>query len=95
LAPPRYVDQPQHEWVAYSNEFVERFVRAIGHAPEGVKARLFVGAGDAASEILRFARELETDLVVLVWHGDLGEHHGAIFRRVLELSGCPVLVLRR
>jgi nucleotide-binding universal stress UspA family protein len=95
MKPPLYVDQPHHEWQSYADEFLQRFVQAIGHMPEGVSTRFFVGAGDPASEILRFARELEADLAVLVWHGDAGEPHGHVFREVLEGSRCPVLVLRR
>jgi nucleotide-binding universal stress UspA family protein len=95
LPPPLYVDQPQHEWPAYSAEFLERFVQAIGHCPEGVETRLFLGAGDPALEILRFSRQLDVHLAVLVWHGELGEHHGETFRRVLGEATCPVLVLRR
>ena len=76
MKPPLYVDQPHHEWQSYADEFLQRFVQAIGHMPEGVSTRFFVGAGDPASEILRFARELEADLAVLVWHGDAGEPHG-------------------
>jgi nucleotide-binding universal stress UspA family protein len=94
MAPPLYVDQPQHEWAAFSNEFLHRFLKAVGHCPKGVTSRLFLGAGEPASEILRFSRELESDLVVLVWHGHLEDHHAGVFRAVVRDARCPVLVLK-
>lgn len=95
LVPPVYMDQPHHEWPAFSEEFLQRFVGNIGHCPPEVPARFYLGAGEPAPEILRFANQLGSDLLVLVWHGDLSEHHGAVFREVVRSAPCPVLVLRR
>lgn len=89
---PQYVDQPQHEWPAFSAEFTGRFLGAIGRCPPGVPTRFFLGAGSPAAEILRFADELESDLVALVCHG--GYSLGATSREVLCASTRPVLVLR-
>jgi hypothetical protein len=94
LPPPRYMDQPHHEWAAYTDEFLQRFASALGHVPPGVPTRLFVATGDPAEQILHFERVLHCDMVVLVWHGELGTH-GRVFRRVLEESQVPTLVLRR
>jgi nucleotide-binding universal stress UspA family protein len=94
MATPPYVDQPQHEWPAFSQEFTERFLRAIGHCPRGVPTRFFLRAGDPAGEILRAANELESDLIALVWHGGCEGDHGVVFRRVLRATALPVLVLR-
>ncbi|MRG94427.1 universal stress protein [Polyangium spumosum] len=95
MAAPQYVDQPHHEWPAFSAEFVHRFMNTLGHCPTDVPTRFFLGAGDPADEILRFAGLLGSDLAVLVWHGLASEEHGAVFRRVLRGAPCPVLVLRR
>jgi nucleotide-binding universal stress UspA family protein len=94
MAPPQYVDQPHHEWAAFSKEFLQRFVDTIGGVPQGVRTRLYLGAGPPAQEILRFAGELETHLLVLVWHGELEGDHGAVFREVVRAAPCPILVLR-
>jgi nucleotide-binding universal stress UspA family protein len=94
MAAPLYVDQPQHEWPAFSNEFLHRFLSAIGHCPRNVATRLFLGAGEPGPEILRWAHELESDLVVLVWHGCCDGAHGAAFRTVVREARCPVLVVR-
>lgn len=95
LVAPVYMDQPHHEWAAFSEEFLQRFVGNIGHCPREVPARFYLGAGEPAPEILRFADQLRSDLLVLVWHGDLGKHRGAVFREVVRNAPCPVLVLRR
>ena len=95
MAPPRYVDQAHHEWAAFSHEFLQRFLGAIGHCPSDVQTRLFLAAGDPAHEICRVARELEEDLIVLVWHGQLEGEHAEVFRRVMRTATCPVLVLKR
>jgi nucleotide-binding universal stress UspA family protein len=95
MMPPRYMDQPHHEWQAFSEEFLQRFVGAIGHFPPDVPTRLFLSAGEPAPEILRVAVELESDVIVLVWHGELSERHGAVFGEVVRNAPCPVLVLRR
>ncbi|WP_437633541.1 universal stress protein [Sorangium sp. So ce854] len=95
MVAPLYVDQPQHEWPAFTEEFLARFLSAIGHCPHDVSTRFFLGRGAPAAEILRLARELASDLVVLVWHGQLVDQHGAVFRDVLRDAPCPVMVLRR
>lgn len=95
MVAPLYVDQPQHEWPAFTEEFLARFLSAIGHCPHDVATRFFLGKGEPAAEILRFAEQLASDLVVLVWHGHLEDHHGSVFRDVLSGAPCPVMVLRR
>lgn len=94
MVTPQYVDQPQHEWPAFSQEFLARFLGAIGRCPRGVPARFCLRAGDPAREILRAAKDLDSDLIALVWHGGCEGDHGRVFRRVLRDAGLPVLVLR-
>lgn len=95
MAPPRYVDQPQHEWPAFSAELLERFLGAFAHCAPWVPKRVFLSAGRPAGEILRFARQLDSDLIALVWHGCCVGEHGEVFRDVLAGTERPVLVLRR
>ncbi len=94
MVTPQYVDQPQHEWPAFSQELLARFLGAIGCCPRGVPARFFLRAGEPATEILRAASELDSDLIALVWRGDCEGDRGRVFRRVLRDAGLPVLVLR-
>ncbi len=93
MAAPRYVDQPQHEWPAFSAELVQRLLSAIAEWPPAVPTRLLLGTGQPAAEILRFAAELDPDLIALVWHGCAG--HGAVFSEVVRGTTRPLLVLRR
>jgi nucleotide-binding universal stress UspA family protein len=95
MVAPLYVDQPQHEWPAFAEEFLDRFLSTIGRCPHDVSTRFFLGTGEPAAEILRFAAQLASDLLVLVWHGELDGRHGAVFRDVLCRAPCPVMVLRR
>jgi nucleotide-binding universal stress UspA family protein len=91
LVSPRYVDQPQHEWPAWAQEFVDR-LRAVGGARDGVKIRLMVGQGDLGSAIVDFARQ--SDLVVLGWRGVLEADRARTMRRVIRDTMSPVIVFR-
>jgi len=95
MTPPQYVDQPQHEWPAFSEEFLQRFLGSICHCHPDVPTRFFLGRGDPAREILHFAQELDAGLIALVWHGECRAGHGEVFRQVMRETDRPVLVLRR
>lgn len=94
MAAPRYIDQPQHEWPAFSMEFIQRFVGSVGHRLPGVPVRFFLGMGRPAAEILRYASELRPDLIALVWREE-GAEPGPVIGEVLKLARQPVLVVRR
>jgi nucleotide-binding universal stress UspA family protein len=60
-----------------------------------VEAQL--GQGDAAAEILRMAREVGCDLIVMGTHGRTGLDRlllGSVAESVLAKAGCPVLVVK-
>lgn len=90
---PQYLDQPQHEWLAWNREFIDRFRRLCG-CPTSVPMRLFLGRGKASDEIVRQARERVSDLLVLVWHGHWEEERAVTLKTVIRHTPCPVLVLR-
>ncbi|MBI2863109.1 MAG: universal stress protein [Chloroflexi bacterium] len=94
LTAPRYMDQPQHEWPAWAREFVERFCTCPGVERPSLSTRLFLRRGEPAPEILGFAGENKTDLIVLVWRGLLRGKRAATIKAVLRHAPCPVLVLR-
>jgi nucleotide-binding universal stress UspA family protein len=91
LVSPRYVDQPQHEWPAWAQEFLDR-LRAVGGAKNGLDIRLAVARGDAGSAILDFARE--SDLIALGWRGVLEPDRARTLQRVIRDAVCPVIVFR-
>jgi nucleotide-binding universal stress UspA family protein len=94
LTVPRYLDQPQHEWPNWTNEFLGRFGTALGGSPSPTPARLFLRRGEPSAEILRFAGERECDLIVLGWRGHSDPARARVVRTVLREAGCPVLLLR-
>lgn len=91
LVVPRYIDQPQHEWAAWTQEFVDR-LRAVGKARHDVKIRLAVAGGEAGAAIVDFARQ--SDLVVLGWRGVLESDRALTVQRVIRHAACPVIVFR-
>lgn len=93
LPAPRYIDQPQHEWPAWASEFVTRML-ALGGSAAAINFKLLVTGGQPGSEIAQFARDNQTDLVVLPWHGKWPEQRGRAVEAVVRRSGCPVLLIR-
>jgi len=90
---PRYVDQPQHEWPAWSREFLER-VRGLCHPASIEKIRLVLVHGEASAAILEFARRSASDLIALAWRGSLEPERAQTIRRVIRDASCPVIVFR-
>jgi nucleotide-binding universal stress UspA family protein len=93
FAGPRYIDQPQHEWPSWANEFVQRLVE-LGHRPEKVRVRFELGYCEPGEAIVKYADEHGVDLIVLVWRGRLDRAHGQIIRSVLRTANCPLLMLK-
>ncbi len=93
LAAPHYVDQPQHEWPAWAQEFLGRLA-CLGCLPAGLKLRLLVARGEPGAAIVRESEAQGTDLIALAWHGRLGSERAKILKEVLAGAPCPVLVLR-
>ena len=92
LAPPVYVDQPQHEWSAWAAEFIERLGCVCPLAD--LRVRLLLGRGNPAAEILRVARDYAADLIVLAWKGAWGPERAATLRAVVREAPCPAMVVR-
>jgi nucleotide-binding universal stress UspA family protein len=93
LVLPRYLDQPQHEWSAWSREFLER-VRGLGYPANIEKVRLVLAHGEASAAILEFARNNASDLIALAWRGSLEPERAQTIRRVIRNASCPVIVFR-
>ena len=92
LTTPRYVDQPQHEWPAWSSEFVKRLacVCPLGH----LHVRIFLAHGNTAAEILRLSERQSTDLIVLAWRGRWEAPRAATLKDILREAHCPIMVVR-
>jgi nucleotide-binding universal stress UspA family protein len=92
LTAPQYVDQPQHEWSAWAQEFLERVSSLAGEPVKG-GIRMFMARGEPGPEIVRFTRAHRADLIVLSWRGELAPHCALTLRYVLRHAPCPILVL--
>ena len=92
LTTPRYVDQPQHEWPAWTTEFLNRLacVCPLGH----LHVRIILVHGDIAMEILRLSERQSTDLIVLAWRGIWEAPRAATMKGILREARCPTMVVR-
>ncbi len=90
---PRYVDQPQHEWPSWAAEFLER-VCEMGGLPDELALHLQLASGEPGAEIVRYAREHGTDLIILAWHGHAEAERAETMKTVIHQAPCPVLVYR-
>lgn len=89
---PLYIDQPQHEWPAWANEFMQRMM-AVGASPAAVNFKLLVTGGQPGSEIADFAVENHADLVVMAWHGRWEAERARTLRVVIRRSACPLFLI--
>jgi len=92
LTAPRYVDQPQHEWPAWTSEFVKRLgcICPLGH----LHVRLVLAHGNPATEIVRLAKKQAADLMVLAWRGKWEVARAVTLRDILREAPCPIMVVR-
>ncbi|HEX5831315.1 MAG TPA: universal stress protein [Gemmatimonadaceae bacterium] len=93
MGAPRYVDQPQHEWSTWADEFLERLVALCGCTP-AVTPQVVLCTGDPGAEVVRVARERGSDLIVLAWRGHPEEGRGETVKTVVRGAPCPVCVVR-
>lgn len=92
IAAPLYMDQLQHEWPAWSGEYLQRLACVCPVA--GVPIRLLVGRGELAGETIRVAGETAADLIVLTCKGAWRASHAAALEALLRGAPCPVMVTR-
>jgi nucleotide-binding universal stress UspA family protein len=85
---PAYSDQPQHEWEAFSHEFLARYSR---WPFERVQLETRVGPPDRY--ILPVARETNCDLIALAWAQELAPGRASVVRDTLRRGGIPVLLM--
>ena len=62
-----------------------------------VKSKVFIQGGRAASDIIKFANENSTDLIVIATHGLTGLEHmlmGSVTEKVVRMAHCPVFTVK-
>lgn len=92
LTVPYYMDQPQHEWPAWGEEFLERITCLCGY-PERIGLKLSLAVGEPGAEIVRFAQIHQVDLIILPWRGSIAPNRAATLKSVMKAAPCPILVL--
>ena len=93
LTTPRYVDQPQHEWPAWSTEFLNRLASVC---PLGrLHVRMLLAHGDIAAEVLRLCKRQSMDLIVLAWRGLWEAPRAVTMKNILREAHCPIIVRTR
>jgi nucleotide-binding universal stress UspA family protein len=92
LTTPRYVDAPQHEWPAWTSEFINRLasVCPLGSLP----VRMLLAGGNTAAEIVRLAATQSTDLIVLAWRGKWEAPRAETLKDIVREAHCPIMVVR-
>lgn len=78
-----------------SKESLERLVEEV--AGKDVDADFFVVEGRAARDITKFARENDSDLIVISTHGLTGIEHllvGSVTEKVVRMASCPVFTVK-
>ena len=62
-----------------------------------VKSNVYIQAGRPASDIIKFAKENSTDLIVIATHGLTGLEHmllGSVTEKVVRMAHCPVFTVK-
>jgi nucleotide-binding universal stress UspA family protein len=93
VTPPRYVDQPHHEWADWRGRVLGHLAAHVGPPPGNVTVRVVLTAGDIAHQIGAFAAEHHADAIVLVRRSHLEAGRARVLRAVLGRTVCPILLL--
>jgi nucleotide-binding universal stress UspA family protein len=93
VSAPRYVDQPQHDWPAWSHAFLRRAFSSRG-VDQKLKLRVALAVGKPEAEVVHWARDQHIDLIVLAWRGHFEGARAAVVKAVVREAPCPLLLLR-
>lgn len=93
LTPPKYIDQPQHEWPDWATELMERVWQVSGCQPTRIPVRISMASGEPMAEIAGFAAQQQVDLIAFAWHGRFIRGGPIYVASGLREAGCPVLFL--
>lgn len=88
------IDRIRDEQLATARTYLERAAQRASQS--GVKAETVAVPGDAARVILSFARDQQTDVIVINSHGSgglTGYVFGSVAEKIVRGAGCPVLVM--
>jgi nucleotide-binding universal stress UspA family protein len=86
---------PEGELVRHAQEKLRAIANTELRAPGAVKIEVRVGR--PYEEIVKYAKEMQIDLIIIATHGYTGLKHvflGSTTERVVRHAPCPVLVVR-
>lgn len=89
------IDQEMERVAADYNQYLNRI--AFQFRAKGLKVLTAVRFGDAAEEIVEYAKENGVDLIAMCTHGRSGIRrwvYGSVADRVLRAASTPVLLVR-
>lgn len=89
LLAPRMLDHDGNDWGDWREEFGRRFFGSSA----GALRRLEVAVGPTSGMIVRAARRLPADLLVLAWGGVARAGRARTLRSVCSGAPCPVLLV--
>ena len=78
-----------------SRKRIEKMIKEF--VSDKVKSKVFVQGGRAANDIIKFAKENSTDLIVIATHGLTGLEHmllGSVTEKVVRMAHCPVFTVK-
>lgn len=78
-----------------SRKRVDKMLEDVDSAK--VKSNVYIQAGRPASDIIKFAKENSTDLIVIATHGLTGLEHmllGSVTEKVVRMAHCPVFTVK-
>ena len=78
-----------------SKERTEKMLKEF--VSDKVKSKIFIKGGRAANDIIKFAKENPTDLIVIATHGLTGLEHmllGSVTEKVVRMAHCPVFTVK-
>jgi nucleotide-binding universal stress UspA family protein len=93
ISGPRYVDQPQHEWPAWSGEVAARVAAAGTELPDDIPVQVFLVHGSIGKEITDFARERHIDAIAAACRSGLQPGRAPVLRAILAHTPCPILLV--
>lgn len=78
-----------------SRKRAEKMLKEV--VSDDIKSNVYVKGGRAASDIINFAKENSTDLIVIATHGLTGLEHmllGSVTEKVVRMAHCPVFTVK-
>ena len=78
-----------------SRRRAERMLKEV--VSDKIKSSIYIKGGRAASDIINFAKENSTDLIVIATHGLTGLEHmllGSVTEKVVRMAHCPVFTVK-